>query len=227
MTQQSDIRIIHYDDLPLGGFAGIVEKQMVLNPDLWPKAKDREDISHGFEDFIYLSKGYFKPHDDAPLHPHNDVDIVSVVFSGSVGHKGTMGAGTEIHAPEVQTQRTGTGIEHAEFNLGDTPADIAQIWFKPPKLGLKPDYKNFKLSDGLTTVLGGEDGSFDSNMVCKAGYLDAGEQVSLGQKFIALITQGSGNANGTVVREGDLIEGDILEFTADVDLGIVLIYANN
>lgn len=221
-------RIIHYDDLPQGGFAGIVERQMVLNPELWPKAKNRNDISHGLGDFIYLALGQFLPNDGAPLHPHNDVDIVSVVFSGSVGHKGTLGDGTAIHAPEVQVQRAGTGMEHAEFNLTDTPADIAQIWFRPPKTGLEPAYKNFKLVDAhLTTVLGGENGSFDSRMVCKVGFLPAGGNLALNQPFVLLITQGKGLINGEPVSKGDLIEGTALQFTADEAVGLALIYAND
>ena len=57
---QSALRIIHRDDLPLGGFAGIVETQMVLNQDIWKLSADRTDISHGLGDFIYLAIGYFK-----------------------------------------------------------------------------------------------------------------------------------------------------------------------
>jgi hypothetical protein len=220
-------RVIHYDDLPQGGFAGIVERQMVLNPELWPDAKDREDISHGLGDFIYLALGQFLPNDGAPLHPHNNVDIVSVVFNGSVVHKGTLGDGTSIHAPEVQVQRAGTGMKHSEFNLNDTPADIAQIWFKPPKIGLNPAYKNFKLSKNeLTTVLGGAGGSFYSRMICKVGYLNAGKEISLEIPFVVLITQGEGIANGISVSKGDFVEGAALQFMAGVDLGLVLIYAN-
>lgn len=218
-------RIIHYNDVPQSGFAGIIERRMVLNPSYWSNSKDRSDISHGLGDFIYLALGQFLPNDGVPLHPHNDVDIVSVVFSGSVGHKGTLGDGTSIHAPEVQVQRSGTGMQHSEFNLNDTPADIAQLWFKPPKAGLEPKYKNFKINkNGLTTVLGGENGSFNSKMVCKVGYLSPGEDISVNQPFIILITQGDGVANGVTVNKGDLIEGDSLQFVANHDLGLVLVY---
>ena len=220
-------RVIHYDDLPQGGFAGIVEKRMVMNPELWPDAKDRDDISHGLDDFIYLALGQFLPNDGAPIHPHDNVDIVSVVFNGSVGHKGTLGDGTTIQAPEVQVQRAGTGMEHAEFNLNDTPADIAQIWFKPPETGLEPAYKNFKLADDrLTPVLGGENDTFESNMVCQVGYLPEEEEIRVDQPFVALVTAGRGSANGIEVKKGDLIEGQTLNFVASTQVGLALIYAN-
>jgi len=108
--EKSDLRVIHYDDLPLGGFAGIVEKRMALNSDQWPDTKDRTDISHGLDDFIYLASGYFKPNEDVPIHPHKDVDIVSIILTGNVGHKGTLGDGTVIHSPGLQVQRAGSGM---------------------------------------------------------------------------------------------------------------------
>ena len=223
----STTRIIHYDDLPQGGFAGIMERRMVMNPDAFPMARGREDISCGFGDFIYLSLGQFLPNDGAPLHPHADVDIVSVVFNGSVGHKGTLGDGTELHAPEVQVQRAGTGMQHAEFNLGETHADFAQIWFNPPQQGLEPAYRNFKLSpDSLTTVLGGDDNSFDSNMVCKVGYLPAGEQMSADGAFVALVTEGHGVANDIEAKKGDLVQGEGFYFTARGLVGLVVISPN-
>ena len=99
-------RIIHYDDLPQGGFAGISEKRMVLNPVLWPHS-DKTIVSAGLGDFIYLAVGEFSPNDGAPIHPHKDVDIVSVVLTGSIGHKGSLGNGTSIHSKGVQVQRAG------------------------------------------------------------------------------------------------------------------------
>ena len=220
-------RIIHYDDLPQGGFAGITERRMVMNPDAFPQARGREDISHGFGDFIYLSLGQFLPNNGAPLHPHADVDIVSIVFNGGVGHKGTLGDGTEIHAPEVQVQRAGTGIQHAEFNLGDKHADFAQLWFRPPQQGLEPAYRNIKLShERLTTVLGGHNDSFDSNMACKVGYVAAGEQVSADGAFVALVIEGRGIANDIEVKKAELIQGENLQYTASEPVGLVLISSN-
>jgi hypothetical protein len=73
---KNDMRIIHVSDLPLGGFAGIVEKQVVISHKLKKSANLRTDISLGLGGLIYLSTGHFKPNDGAPLHPHDNVDIV-------------------------------------------------------------------------------------------------------------------------------------------------------
>lgn len=223
---QSSLRIIHRDELPLGGFAGIVETHMVKNPSIWKDAAKRQDISHGLGDFIYLANGYFKPNDGAPIHPHNDVDIVSFIVSGAVGHKGTLGDGEVIEGPGVQVQRAGTGMQHAEFSLNDTQADIIQIWFLPPEIGLEPAYRNFKLEPGkMTTVLGGQgDDTFHSNMCCKVGFVAKNHTVQCHSPFIALITQGHAQANGVVVKEGDLIEGEQLTLSSDESFGLVLIH---
>ncbi len=219
------LRIIHREDLPVGGFAGIVETHMAKSPLVWNEAAQRQDISHGLGDFIYLASGHFKPNDGAPIHPHNDVDIVSVILNGAVGHKGTLGDGTVIEGPGVQVQRAGTGMQHAEFNMNDTDSEIIQIWFLPPAIGLKPEYQNFTLKDGeLTTVLGGQDDqTFHSNMTVQVGFISKGYTVSADQPFVAMITRGSALANDTPVKAGDLIEGEVLELYSDEDFGLVLI----
>jgi len=223
--RNESLRIIHREDLPRGGFAGIVETRMAMSPAIWKEAGQRKEISHGLGDFIYLASGYFKPNDGAPIHPHNDVDIVSVILSGAVGHKGTLGDGTVIKGPGVQVQRSGTGMQHAEFSLSDSKADIIQIWFRPPHEGLTPAYQNFKLQPGqLDTVLGGKkDDTFDSNMTCQVGFVSKEKTITSDKPFVAMITQGSAMANGIAVKEGDLIEGEVLELSSNEDFGLVLI----
>jgi redox-sensitive bicupin YhaK (pirin superfamily) len=224
--QEYGLRVVLSDDIPLGGFAGIVEKQMVISPQLIPGALDRKDISHGFGDFVYLAIGHFKPNDGAPLHPHENVDIVTVVLNGSIAHAGTLGDGTVIHAPGVQVQRAGTGMRHSEINPDDSKAEFVQIWFLPPEQGLPPDYQNISLDDGkLKTVLGGDCAEcFDNNMTCKVGNIPANDSLECNQQFIALITEGNATANGISVSKGDLLEGYSLHIEAISDLSMVLIF---
>lgn len=44
---KNTFRIVHYSDVPQGGFAGIVEKQMVVSTRLSSGAANRKEISHG------------------------------------------------------------------------------------------------------------------------------------------------------------------------------------
>lgn len=219
------IRIIDKATLPEGGFAGIVETRMAMSPRVWPSAQSNSDISHGLDDFIYLAYGHFKPNDGAPLHPHQDVDIVSLITHGRVGHQGTLGDGTIIEGPGVQVQRAGTGMQHAEFSVDDAKAGIVQLWFLPPKPGLEPAYHNVPLpEDRLTTVLGGaDDGTFDSHMHCQIGFLDDHETVEVATPFVAIITRGTAIINGEKVKQGQLIEGQKMTLNAVSELGLVLI----
>ncbi|KZN61231.1 pirin family protein [Pseudoalteromonas luteoviolacea] len=219
------VRIIDKQTLPIGGFSGIVETRMAMSPKAWPHALTNTQISHGLDDFIYLAYGHFKPNNGAPLHPHRDVDIVSFITSGSVGHQGTLGDGTIINGPGVQVQRAGTGMQHAEFSVNDEKAGIVQIWFLPPKNGLSPAYQNFTLDKtGLTTVLGGSDSdTFDSDMHCQIGFIEDDETLALSKPFVAIITRGTATINGKKVTEGQLIEGKNMSLTATENLGLVLI----
>ncbi len=219
------LKITHRNQLPRGGFAGIVETRMVLSPKFSASASTQKDISHGLGDFIYLATGHFKPNDGAHLHPHNDVDIVSVILNGAIGHKGSLGDGTIIEGPGVQVQRAGSGMEHAEFSVTDEKADFVQLWFLPPEKSLQPAYQNFSLQEGeLTTVLGGQNNSFHSTMQCQVGYLKKGQTLSINEPFIVFITEGQASANGTLVKTGDLIEGDNLTLTSDQAFGLILIH---
>lgn len=224
--KNSNLKIIKKDDLHLGGFEGVVETRMVISPRIWQEAIYNNDISHGFGDFIYLANGYFKPHDGTSLHPHQNVDIVSIVLNGKVGHKGTLGNGTVINAPGVQVQRSGTGMQHSEFSMTDESARIIQVWFLPPKNGLKPDYQAFDLQKGkITTVLGGKN-NFHSNMICKVGDLNAGESLSFTDEVIILLTDGEAQIGEKRVKKDDLIEGSSFELSTQNGCHVVMIENN-
>lgn len=224
--EEKKFRIIQKDALPLSGFAGVVETQMVINPSIWKNAIYREDISFGFGDLIYLSNGYFKPNEGTFLHPHQDIDIVSVILDGKVGHEGTLGDGTVIKGPGVQVQRSGTGMQHSEFSLTNEKAHIIQIWFLPPKNGLKPAYQNFDFEEGkLTTVLGGKD-TFNSNMICKVGGVKKDEKLSFTEDTIVLLTKGEAMIDNQKVKKDDLIEGKNFDLTTLAECNLVIISKN-
>ena len=227
MTEQNT-RVISKDSLPSGGFAGIVETRMVMHPSFWKGAKNRKNISHGLNDFIYLASGYFKGNDGAPMHPHKDVDIVSFIPKGQIGHEGSIGHGTTITGPGVQVQRAGKGIEHSEFNLNNEKAELVQMWFAPPKTGLEPEYKEYTLNkNGMTSVLGGPNSeNFDSTMHCQIGFLKQGQTISAKGSFIAFLQNGEAVVNGTAVKSGDVIEGHDFDFKTKNASTLVLIQPN-
>lgn len=75
-----------------------------------------------------------------PTHPHREMEIITTVLQGEVTHKDSMGNHTVIRAGEVQRMSAGTGITHSEYNLGDEPVHLYQIWILPGERRLPPSY---------------------------------------------------------------------------------------
>jgi redox-sensitive bicupin YhaK (pirin superfamily) len=74
-------------------------------------------------------------------HPHDNMEIISVVLEGEIGHRDSMGHEESIKSNEVQVMSAGTGIEHSEYNhLKDHPLNLLQIWIFPKKKDVEPRY---------------------------------------------------------------------------------------
>jgi quercetin 2,3-dioxygenase len=75
------------------------------------------------------------------LHPHDNMEIVTIVLEGELEHKDSMGHTQVIRPDEVQVMTAGTGIFHSEYNASpDIPAQLLQIWVFPETKGLTPGY---------------------------------------------------------------------------------------
>ncbi|TKC86732.1 pirin family protein [Trinickia terrae] len=84
-----------------------------------------------------------------PMHGHRDMEIVTYVRQGLVRHRDTLGSEGTIHAGDVQVMSAGTGIRHTEFNGGEVPLKLYQIWLLPREAGGEPAWgtKPFPRSD--------------------------------------------------------------------------------
>jgi hypothetical protein len=74
-------------------------------------------------------------------HPHDNMEIVTIVLDGDLEHKDSMGNTFLIRKNEVQVMSAGTGIFHSEFNKDpNNPLKLFQIWVFPNKKNVTPRY---------------------------------------------------------------------------------------
>ena len=82
-----------------------------------------------------------RPRSGFPMHPHRDMEIVTVVLAGTLEHEDNHGHRGLLEAGEVQVMSAGTGIVHAERNPSPTvPLHLLQIWITPARLGGRPHW---------------------------------------------------------------------------------------
>jgi redox-sensitive bicupin YhaK (pirin superfamily) len=85
-------------------------------------------------------------------HGHRDMEIITLVLSGQLGHRDSMGNGSVITPGEVQRMSAGTGVRHSEMNASETePVHLLQIWIEPERKGITPGYEQKKFEDGDRT----------------------------------------------------------------------------
>ncbi|MBL8995457.1 MAG: pirin family protein [Spirochaetia bacterium] len=76
------------------------------------------------------------------LHPHENMEIVSIPLKGALDHKDTTGREKVIRSGDVQIMSAGTGLMHSELNHSATePVEFLQIWVLPQKRDIPPRYE--------------------------------------------------------------------------------------
>ncbi len=85
-----------------------------------------------------------------PTHPHDNMEIVTIPFTGALQHKDSTGGQGIIKAGDVQIMSAGTGVQHSEANASATdPVTLFQIWVFPKERNIKPRYdqRNFDVTE--------------------------------------------------------------------------------
>lgn len=79
-------------------------------------------------------------------HPHDNMEIITLVTDGALEHKDSMGNHGIIRAGEVQVMSAGTGVQHSEFNPDPAHRSrLFQIWLFPRERGADPRYQQVVL----------------------------------------------------------------------------------
>lgn len=93
------------------------------------------------DDWIAAGEGFGR-------HPHDNMEIITIPFTGAVLHQDSMGNKGVIKPGELQVMSAGTGIFHSEFNDSKVdPLTLFQIWIIPNKKNVTPRYDQITISD--------------------------------------------------------------------------------
>jgi redox-sensitive bicupin YhaK (pirin superfamily) len=166
------------------------------------------------EDRVQPGRGFGK-------HGHSDMEIISYVLDGALGHADSMGTQSTIVPGEVQRMSAGTGITHSEFNHSQSASThFLQIWVIPSKTGVTPSYEQKTFSEqekrGRLRVVVSPDGrdgsvSIHQDAIMLAGLFDGDERAELrlsaGRLGYVHVARGD-----VTVNERKLVAGDALLF---------------
>lgn len=177
------------------------------------------------------------------LHPHNNMEIITIMLDGSLEHRDSMGNTQVIAQGEVQVMSAGTGIYHAEYNHSETErAKLFQIWIFPREKGLKPRYdqkffeeqtiKN-KLVTLVTPDINQQDDSlwihqdaYISTINFEKGHSFEYEIRIQGNGVFAMVIEGNIKVNENSLNRRDAIavtETDTVNFESVTDSNLLII----
>jgi redox-sensitive bicupin YhaK (pirin superfamily) len=91
------------------------------------------------DDFVAAGMGF-------GLHPHDNMEIISIPLEGDLAHEDSMGNQTVIKHGDIQVMSAGTGVKHSEMNHNkDKPVKFLQIWVMPNQKNVTPRYDQITL----------------------------------------------------------------------------------
>lgn len=93
------------------------------------------------DDFIAAGAGFGK-------HPHKNMEIITIMLSGSLKHEDSIGNAAVIEEGEIQVMSAGSGVFHSEVNASKVlGVNLFQIWVVPNRLEVAPRYDQKALKD--------------------------------------------------------------------------------
>ena len=171
----------------------------------------------GFRSLRVINEDRVAPGRGFGEHPHDNMEIISYVVSGSLAHRDSAGNTGALGPGDVQHMTAGAGIEHSEFNGSKTePVHFLQIWIEPANRGTLPGHAQANFStqtdrNRLRPVAtpDGQSGSLRINQDVRLfkATLDAGASVTH--------ALAPGRYAWVQVIRGDLIANDVPLATGD------------
>jgi redox-sensitive bicupin YhaK (pirin superfamily) len=201
---------------------------------------DYYDPSHmGFRDLRVINEDRVAPGRGFGTHGHSDMEILSYVVSGALGHRDSMGKSEVIRPHEWQRMTAGTGVRHSEMNASRTePVHFYQIWILPEAENIRPGYEQKLFApeekSGRLRLVASRDGREGSLKIHQDvsvynALLKNGEAVEhrleRGRHAWLQVVKGSVELNGTKLGAGDgaaVSEEESLTIRAGEDAEVIL-----
>jgi redox-sensitive bicupin YhaK (pirin superfamily) len=167
---------------------------------------DYHDPAHmGFSALRVINEDRIQPGTGFGTHGHRDMEIISYVLEGALGHKDSMGTGSTIVPGDVQRM---SAVTH-----------FLQIWIEPNVRGIAPGYeqKHFDAAAkrGRLRLVASPDGADGSVTIHQDARIYAGlfagaeravQPIAPGRKAYLHVVRGKLTANGTPLAAGDALK---------------------
>jgi len=222
------MEILQYTELAQGGFAGLLERRFVMDSKIFNKSAASPEVD-GIGNFVYLADANFKSMGETGMHPHREIDVISVMVQGEVAHQGSLEHGASLKAGDAQVQRAGgEGFSHNETNPNSTPNQMIQLWVLPDNKGEKAGYKVYQPQQGkLIKIYGGDkeqNQTFDSKTSIYIANANSGQAFNHSGESMAYLSKGDATINGQHVIARSLLRvKDGLHFEALTDAQLIII----
>lgn len=183
------------------------------------------------DDFIIGGEGF-------PVHPHREMEIVTLVHSGELTHEDSLGNRGVIQPGEVQCMSAGKGVTHSEMNAGREPCHFYQIWIFPREKGIKPGYEQKMFAvrprNELLAVASGQSHRgaviLHADAVIYRGFLDAGgsleHMMRNDRRVFVYVSEGDLTVGGERLQKEDqarIRDESVLYFVAGAPSEFILI----
>jgi redox-sensitive bicupin YhaK (pirin superfamily) len=187
-----------------------------------------------FNDDIIKAGGGFD------FHPHQDMEIVTIVLTGELEHRDNLGNRGLTKPGEVQVMSAGKGIYHSEQNPSlREPLHLLQLWILPRAKGGPPrwEQRHFRRGDRVGKMMAVVSGGdlpdtlrIDQDAQIFLSALPAGFRamhgIRPGRKGYVFVIAGAAKLNGETLKEGDqarIADETRLEFAAEEAAEIILL----
>jgi quercetin 2,3-dioxygenase len=146
-------------------------------------------VKSAFGTLVAFNDDYIEPGKGFGIHPHINMEIISVLLKGKMNHKDSMGYSSVIEEGGVQIMSAGSGLKHEEYNIGEDEVNFLQIWIQPKIQNIIPRYQfrqfpKAERRNKLTTIVSSGEGQehcwINQNTRLMLGFFEKGRQIQYG-----------------------------------------------